>query len=91
MRLSRNQVLAHVEVCSPVVLRWDKNSDTMELKAMNFGRSKGSTHDHVLIFPTKTMLPYVKSGNDEKLADGTRSKLYVAITRARFSVAIVVD
>ena len=56
---------------------------------MNIGVSKGSTFDRVLIFPTKPMLQYIKSGNPDVLA--AREHLYVAVTRARHSVAFVVS
>ena len=56
---------------------------------MNIGVSKGSTFDRVLIFPTKPMLQYIKSGNPDILA--AREHLYVAVTRARHSVAFVVS
>jgi ATP-dependent exoDNAse (exonuclease V) alpha subunit len=44
----------------------------------------------VLIYPTASMLGWVKNNNTE-LKDISRSKFYVAITRARHSVGIVVD
>jgi hypothetical protein len=55
---------------------------------MNIGVAKGSTFDRVLIFPTEPMLKYLE------LLDGSMLKapqrLYVASTRARFSLAFVV-
>ena len=69
-------------------LRYDKNADTLSLPAMNIGVAKGSTHDRVIIFPTKPMLVYLADGDTSKLK--TPEKLYVAVTRARFSVAFVV-
>lgn len=69
-------------------LRYDKNADTYGLTATNIGVAKGSTHDRVIIFPTKPMLTFLKDGDASKLK--TPEKLYVAVTRARFSVAFVV-
>lgn len=69
-------------------LRYNSTSDTQGLPAFNFGESKGSTFDRVLIFPAKTMDTYLRRGGG--LAEGTRSKLYVALTRARYSVAVVI-
>ncbi len=73
---------------SPVVLRHDKNADTRGLTAMNIGVAKGSTFDRVLLFPTKPMLEYLKHRDASKLKAPDR--FYVAVTRARFSVAFVV-
>jgi DNA helicase-2/ATP-dependent DNA helicase PcrA len=70
------------------VLRHDKNVDTAGLPAMNIGIAKGSTFDRVMIFPTKPMLKYLEDGDETKLKAPER--LYVAVTRARFSVAFVV-
>jgi superfamily I DNA/RNA helicase len=81
-------VADYVERYQPVVLRWDKRTNTLGLVAMNFGQSKGSTFDRVLIFPTQPMIKYYREGDPEKAGD--RFKLYVAVTRARYSVAFVV-
>lgn len=69
-------------------LRYNKNADTCGLPATNIGLAKGSTHDRVIIFPTKPMLTFLKDGDASKLK--SPEKLYVAVTRARFSVAFVV-
>ena len=58
--------------------------------AHNFGDSKGLTFDRVLIYPTKPMLAWFLDHKTE-LKFQSRSKLYVAITRARHSVGIVFD
>ena len=58
--------------------------------AINFGHCKGMTVKHSLIFPTKTMLNYL-AGRTDSLADSSAARLYVAISRALYSVAIVVD
>ena len=58
--------------------------------AINFGHCKGMTVEHALIFPTKTMIDFL-SGKVDSLADKSAARLYVAITRAVYSVAIVVD
>lgn len=78
----------YVEEHRPVtVLRHDKNVDTKRLSAMNIGVAKGSTFDRVMIFPTKPMLRYLEDKDETKLKAPER--LYVAVTRARFSVAFV--
>ena len=56
---------------------------------LNFGESKGMSFNRVLIYPHGPLLKYLKSG---KLEDAGKelAKLYVAVTRARQSVAFVV-
>ncbi len=61
-----------------------------KFKAMNFGESKGLSFDRVLIYPTKPFCDWLKN-NLSDLAPTSRSKFYVAITRARHSVGIVYD
>lgn len=86
--LEPEQVDEYVETHSPVILRHNAASDTQGHAAMNIGVAKGSTFDHVLIFPTGTMKTFL---NDHSKYDfGTREALYIAITRARHSAAIVV-
>ena len=69
-------------------LRYDKRAKTLGVSAMNFGVAKGSTFDRVLIFPTEPMLTYLKDHDPKKLK--APEKFYVAVTRARFSVAFVI-
>lgn len=57
---------------------------------MSFGEAKGLDFNHVIIYPTKDMLKWIYSGNCQ-LEESTRAKLYVAITRAFFSVGVVVE
>jgi superfamily I DNA/RNA helicase len=58
--------------------------------AMNFGESKGRGFDHVVILPTGPMQKWL-ADPQATLAAQSRAKLYVAITRARHSVAIAMD
>jgi hypothetical protein len=88
-RLSRDDVLLYVEKYRPTILRWNRSFDTLGLSAMNIGVSKGSTYDRVLIFPTQPMLQYMKSGDPAGLR--APEHLYVAVTRARHSVAFIVN
>lgn len=75
----------------PVQLRWDKRVKIHpEYFALNFGESKGTTFERVLIYPTGDMINWI-SDNKKKLTDGARAKFYVGLTRAKFSVAIVFD
>jgi DNA helicase-2/ATP-dependent DNA helicase PcrA len=49
--------------------------------------SEGSTYDRVLIFPTKPIREYLEDRDPAKLK--RPEALYVAVTRARYSVAFV--
>ncbi|MGW4438065.1 UvrD-helicase domain-containing protein [Streptomyces sp. NPDC004596] len=86
-KIKKSSVQEYVEQYTPVVLRWDKRSNTCGLEAMNMGTSKGSTFDRVLIFPTKPMISFYQT-RDFKQA-GDRAKLYVAVTRAKYSATFV--
>ena len=59
-------------------------------KTMNFGEAKGLSFERVLIYPTKPFIDWFIN-NESDLAETSRSKLYVAITRARYSVGIVIN
>lgn len=84
-----DDVASYVANHYPVtVLRHDKNVDTQGLPAMNIGVAKGSTFDRVIIFPTQPILKYMEDSDETKLKAPER--LYVAVTRAKFSVAFVV-
>lgn len=89
--LSSDTMPRYAEKFSPVVLRWQKNSNTQGLTAINIGESKGSTCDRVLVATTATMRQYIRSRDPSCLTHETRAKLYVAVTRARHSVALEVD
>ena len=52
------------------------------------GKSKGLTYDRVLIYPTADMLKWIEN-HSMQLASKTKSKFYVALTRARYSVAVI--
>lgn len=88
-KVAKDDVPAYVAKYNPMILRDKRTSPTMGLPAMNFGVAKGSTFDRVLIFPTQPMLDYLKVPDPSKLKAPER--LYVAVTRARFSVAFVVN
>ena len=76
---------------NPVQLRDSKKKIVNEnFMVMNFGESKGLSFDRVLIYPTKPFTDWFLN-NESDLAETSRSKLYVAITRARYSVGIVLN
>ena len=75
----------------PMQLRWSVATRVRDqYAATNFGESKGATFERVLIYPTDDMSKWIKN-NQSAMKNKTRAKLYVAITRARRSAAIVLD
>lgn len=54
----------------------------------NFGKVKGVTFDRVIIYPTRPITMFLTEGKE--LAPKTACGLYVAVTRAKYSVAFVV-
>lgn len=89
--ISSNCVNRYLQTFNPIQLR-DKATVpvNMQYPVMNFGESKGITFDRVLVYPTKPMLSWMLDNNTE-LKNQSRARLYVAVTRAKYSVAIVVD
>lgn len=74
----------------PYQLRWDKRTPVYSSEnVMNFGESKGTEFDHIVIYPPKTFLEWLNNPSIE-LPAVTKAKLYVAITRAFFSVGIII-
>ncbi len=81
----------YLEQYTPIQLR-DSRQVTVNKNyhAMNIGESKGLGFNRVLIYPTKPFINWILD-NNFNLKPASRSKLYVAITRARYSVGIVYD
>lgn len=78
-----------------IILRWDKRTKINIKKhcncmIYNYGNSKGATFDRVIIYPTKPLLQFI-ANNESILKDISKSKFYVACTRAKYSIAIVID
>lgn len=86
-QIKENEIDSYARKYSPKVLRYSTITSTMGLPATNIGMSKGRTYDRVLVFPTEKMAKYLET---KDLADvGDKAKLYVAVTRAKYSVAFV--
>ena len=66
-------------------------------EVLNFGASKGLTFDRVLVYPTDPIKTWLKNPSvpfgetSENKTDQAACRFYVAVTRARYSVAFVVD
>lgn len=85
----------YIKAYNPVILRWNRNTQKQLCEGQttyNFGESKGMSFVRVLIIPAGKHAKFL-SGNttafDDASTDESRNKLYVGITRARYSVAFL--
>ena len=88
--VSSQQLAAYRENFDPLCLRHGANSGTTyDLPYVTFGNAKGRTVDHVLIFPTTGIMEFLETG---KPLDGRPAcALSIAVTRAKHSVAFIID
>lgn len=85
-----NDIVSFVHKYNPVALTFDKTvviSPSIK-ERLNMGESKGLGFRSCLIYPAKPMLEFFKKRTP--MTEITRSKLYVALTRATNIVGIVV-
>jgi superfamily I DNA/RNA helicase len=91
--LRSKDLLDYQRLFKPTTLRYSG----AEENEWNYGASKGLGFERVLIFPTKGIVKYLTNGElrikvGEKVKEAFDiAKFYVALTRARRSVAIVMD
>ncbi|MCL2295343.1 MAG: UvrD-helicase domain-containing protein [Spirochaetes bacterium] len=89
--VKKKDVEKYLHQYEPLQLRDSRRTTVSENhRVMNFGESKGLSFDRILIYPTAPMLKWLKNKQSE-LKDTSRSKFYVAITRAKYSVGFVVE
>lgn len=93
----QSEVSDYISTFSPMVLRSNVRSGTKflprEARCHNFGSSKGLGFDRVLIIPSESQLNFVygiENPFESKDSETAQNKLYVAITRARYSIGFVV-
>lgn len=87
--VKEKDVERYLQEYNPIQLRYSKSKKTNEkYMVKNFGESKGYTYNRVLLYPTKKITEWLFD-NKELNTFETKCKFYVAITRARYSVAIV--
>jgi DNA helicase-2/ATP-dependent DNA helicase PcrA len=88
--VSTEHVLDYVRIFQPQCLRYNISSGkAFDLDYLNFKVAKGMTYDRVLIVPTAPIAQFIRSGT--YLESNSASSFYVAVTRAKQSVAIVID
>ena len=91
--VKKQYIETYLQQYKPMQLRYDVKTKGINDKfpVKNFGKSKGITVNRVLIYPTDDMKRWILDNRETIKSEGTKAKLYVAITRAKFSVGIVVD
>ena len=76
---------------SPIQLRYNKTQKVnKDFKSLNYRETKGCTYERTLIYPTKDLENYLKEKREIVKAN-TKNAIYVALSRAKHSVAIVYD
>jgi ATP-dependent DNA helicase UvrD/PcrA len=74
----------------PLCLRYSANSGkSYNFPLETFGKAKGRTAEHVLIHPTRKIESFLSRG--DALEGRAACALYIAVTRARHSVAFISD
>jgi len=87
--ITQNEIEEKLKRTNTMQILYDKNSKyNKNYQAINIGKSKGLDYDNVVIYPSKTMIIFLNNDN-EYLAESSKCKLYVALTRARENVYIV--
>ncbi len=81
---------AYMETYAPQAIRYNQRTKVILGKPINFGAAKGKTFERTLIYPHGPLKKFLRTGRIED-AGKEIAKIYVAITRARQSVAFVVD
>lgn len=88
--VTKDNLHEYINKYKPVQLRYDiRNTKILKgYEVYNFGESKGLSFDRVIIYPTQNMLEWLLKDEKPELSLQNKAKLYVAITRAKYSVAI---
>ena len=95
--VKQSEVVEYIDAFHPQVLRWSAAAGgkclPAELNSYTFGSSKGLGFDRVLVILPDKHVQFI-GGNrgvfEKDKTEESRNKLYVAITRARFSLTFVV-
>lgn len=88
--ISTDKIHDYIRDFSPTILRYNRTAKTYGYHALNFGSAKGLEFDRVLIIPHGPIKKYLQSGNANDIM-GSLEKFYVAVTRAKQSVAFLYD
>jgi len=87
--IEQSNVPAYREAFRPQPLRYNRTQTGILGRPINYGASKGMTFERTLIYPHGPLKKFLKTG---KLEDAGKEipKVYIAVTRAKQSVAFVV-
>lgn len=85
--LAVKDVSKYYDYYSPTVLKYDRKTITGKYYSFNFGECKGLTFERVMIYPNGPFKDFLIKG--KKLS--SPQKYYVAATRAKYSIAFVID
>ncbi|MFO7852631.1 MAG: UvrD-helicase domain-containing protein [Bacteroidota bacterium] len=97
--VKNNDVGEYMKIYKPMQLIWSKSTKVNpDYPVLTFGSSKGKTFERVIIYPTPNIKRWIKDNNFDfmevknekrKQIKDVKEKFYVAITRAKRSVAII--
>lgn len=87
-----SKYLNYLEQYKPTQLRWDPRNKKVNNRypVMNIGSSKGLTLDRVILYPTSQMVEWFKD-ETKAFEQQTQSKFYVGLTRAKYSLGIMIS
>lgn len=89
--IPKSKINSYLERYSPIQLRLTTRTKVNpQYSSMNMGVAKGLTLERVLLYPTADMCRWLLD-HEHDLANATRAKLYVGLTRPKLSLGIVVD
>ena len=89
--IKKQDLQKYYDSYSPLLLRLKSNVPThIDAPSITFGHSKGLEAKHILLYPTKDMLSWL-CNQSVNLKGKTCAQLYVGLTRAFFSIGIVVE
>lgn len=88
--IAPSEIESYLRKYQAIQLRYNATSRHVSQShpVMNIGVSKGATFSRTVLFLTKDMINWMRGQNVE-LKEQTKAMLYVALTRARHSAAIV--
>lgn len=96
--VSRPHLQAYLRTYEPVILRASISSarflNDTSIKKVNFGMSKGLGFNRTLVIPTDKIKLFLRGNLDSfdgMNTDKARNNFYVACTRARYSLAFLMD
>lgn len=85
--IKKEDIKLYYDYYEPTVLKYDRRTAVDEYSSYNFGECKGMTFQRVLIYPNGAFKDFLLK--QKKL--NSPQKYYVAVTRAKYSIAFVVD